>query len=135
MIVTETTLLKTRISLWKDLLIFTRHVQGPPEKTGRSNGIIVLSNRFIKTLTLSGPEGGGQYCHPDLWQAPQQKLEKPVTWIFLTIPKYVQTLTLKKIYVNPDRLAERGAKSAGQDLLTYWTYLHFLWCIISISSC
>ena len=38
--------------------------------------------------------------------------------------------------MNPDRLAERGVKSAGQDIFyIFWTYLHFLWCIISISSC
>ena len=82
---------------------------------------------------------GGQYCPPpDFSQALQQKLEEPVTWIFLTFPKYVYTLTLnKKNYnVNPDRLAERDVKSAGQDILCiFWTNLHWLWCIISISSC
>ena len=81
---------------------------------------------------------GGQYCPPDFWQGLQQKLEEPVTWIFQTFRKYVYTLTSKKknCNVNPDRLAERGVKSAGQDILCiFWTYLHFLWCIISISSC
>ena len=56
--------------------------------------------QYIKTtippLTLSGPRGGGQYCPEDLWQALQQKLEKPANWIFLTIPEYVYTLTSKK---------------------------------------
>ena len=80
-------------------------------------------------LTLSGPGGGGQYCPPDFWQVFQQKLEEPINEIFLTIPKYVYTLTLKqnKFNVSPYRLAERGVKSAGQDIkCLFWTYLHFL---------
>ena len=39
---------------------------------------------------------GGQYCPPDFWWDLQEKLEEPVTWIFLTFPKYVYTLTSKK---------------------------------------
>ena len=79
-------------------------------------------------LTLSGP-GGGQYCPQDFLQPLQKKLEEPVTCIFLTFPKYVYTLTSKKknCIVNPYRHAERGVKSAGQDILCmFWTYLHFL---------
>ena len=33
---------------------------------------------------------------PDFWQALQQKQYKLVTYIFLTIPKYVYTLTSMK---------------------------------------
>ena len=39
---------------------------------------------------------GGQYCPPDFLQPLQQKLEEPVTWIFLTFPKYAYTLISKK---------------------------------------
>ena len=42
--------------------------------------------------------GGGNIAPPppDFWQELQQKLEESVTWIFLTFPKYVYTLTSKK---------------------------------------
>ena len=40
--------------------------------------------------------GGGAIFPPDILQALHQKLEEPVTWFFLTFPKYVYTLTSKK---------------------------------------
>ena len=54
-----------------------------------------------------------------------QKTQSPESfWLFLN---------MKKCNVSPDRFAERGVKSAGQDILCIlWTYLHLLWCIISI---
>ena len=58
---------------------------------------IKICNKVIwVALTLSGP--GGRNIAPQTFgrQALQQKLEKPVTWIFLIIPKYVYTLTPKK---------------------------------------
>ena len=48
-----------------------------------------------KAYNQSGP-GGGAIWPPDFLQALKQKLEKPVTTIFLTIPKYVYTLNSKK---------------------------------------
>ena len=83
---------------------------------------IASRSKNFKCLTISGPL--------------QQKLEEPVTWIFLTFLKYVYTLTSKKknCNLNPDRLVERGFKLAGQDILCIvWT--HLLWCIIWNLSC
>ena len=39
---------------------------------------------------------GGQYCPPNLWEALKQKLFESVIYNFLTIPKYVYTLTSNK---------------------------------------
>ena len=61
----------------------------------------------------------------------QQKLEKPVTYIFKTNPKYVMYILWmqrKKYNVHHDQHAERVVKSASQDILNIsWAYLHFLW--------
>ena len=40
--------------------------------------------------------GGGQYWPQDFLQPLQQKLEEPVTWIFLTFPQYVIYFVLKE---------------------------------------
>ena len=98
--------------------VFAFNINFPTFKPKDTNNINPIRSR-----------GGGQYCPPDLWQALHQKLEKPATWIFLTIPKYVC------ICFYSTELAERGFKLAGQDILCiFLTNWHFLWCIISILS-
>ena len=101
------------------LPVLSASLSGQPKPSSNYNPPLSPQNLFPllgqgEILTLSGPGGGG-ILPPDFWQALQQKLEEPVTWIFSTFPKYVFTLTSKKKkgYVNPDRLAERGFKSAG----------------------
>ena len=51
-----------------------------------------IKNREATTLTLLGL-GGGQYCPPNLVKTLKQKPFESLIYNFLTIPKYVYTLT------------------------------------------
>ena len=78
-------------------------------------------NTCILEVNPIRSRGGGNIAPPDFWQA----LQSPKSfWLFLNM--YILWLHRKKRNVNPYRLAERGVKSAGQDILCiFWTYLHF----------
>ena len=65
-----------------------------------------------------------------IWEVLKQNLFESVIYNFLTLLKYVYTLTsnLKNCHLYPDRRAERGFKLASQDMLCiFWTNLQFFW--------
>ena len=104
----------------------------------KKNGTAYLSLIFTpqSLLTILGLEGGG-VLPPNLWEALMQKLFESLIYNFLTIPKYVYTLTLKKNVICTLTSVLRGVSNWQVKICcAYFGHIYiFFLSIIRILSC